>query len=220
MRSTAASMPDPAAAIRTGIRVEWLTVAWMILEAAVSLGAGIAVGSIALVAFGADSVVELISGATLLWRLRVQSTGSHDAGETAERVERAERLAGRVVGVCLFALAAYVVVQSAYNLWARAASRPSPVGIAVAAAAVIVMPVLAATKRRIAALIDSPALRGDAACGTVCAYMAATLLAGLLLRAAFGWWWADPVAALGIVYFIVREGRETLLAEDGHCGSG
>jgi len=206
------AQPVPAA-IRTGICAEWLTVVWMTLEAAVGIGAGVAAGSIALVAFGLDSVIELVSGATVLWRLRLQA----DAAAEAPGIERAERLASRTVGLGLVALAAYVVAQSAYDLWTRAAAKPSAAGVALAVAALLVMPPLARTKRRIAAAIDSPALRGDAACGTVCAYMAATLLAGLVARAAFGWWWADPVAALGIVYFIVREAREALAGDADGC---
>jgi divalent metal cation (Fe/Co/Zn/Cd) transporter len=204
-----------AAAIRTGIRVEWLTVGWMIVEAVVSIGAGIAAGSIALIAFGVDSVIELMSAGTLLWRLRLEGAG----GVPPARIERAERQASRIVGGGLLLLAAYVISVSGYDLWTRAAPERSLPGIALAAAALLVMPALIRTKRRIAAAIDSPALRGDAACGVVCVYMAATLLTGLLLRAAFGWWWADPVAALGIVYFIVREGREALTAERA-CGCG
>ena len=201
-------------AIRAGIRIEWLTIGWMIVEAAVSVAAGLAAGSIALLAFGVDSVIELISATTLLWRLRLEDTGP----AAAERIERAERLASRVVGASLLALAVYVVLQSGYDLRTRSAPERSLPGIAVAAAALVVMPALVRAKRRVASTIGSAALRGDAACGVVCAYMAATLLAGLVLRAAFGWWWADPVAALGIVYFIVREGREALAGtRDGCC---
>ena len=205
-------MSSNTAALRTGIRVEWLTIAWMTVEAVVSVSAGVAAGSIALIAFGADSVIELASGAVLLWRLRVESVGTSAAG-----VAGAERRASRFVGWSLLLLAVYVTVQSAYDLWTRAAPEASLPGIALAAAALLVMPGLIRTKRRIADAINSPALKGDAACGTVCVYMAATLLVGLVLRAAFGWWWADPAAALGIVYFIVREGREALTAQDG-CG--
>lgn len=213
-RSFIKGMSSGVGAIRAGIRIEWVTIAWMIVEAAVSVAAGLAAGSIALIAFGVDSVIELVSAGTLLWRLRLE-----DAGPAAsERIERAERLASRIVGASLLALAAYVVLQSGYDLWTRSAPERSLPGIAIAAAALVVMPALVRAKARVASTIGSAALRGDAACGVVCAYMAATLLAGLVLRAAFGWWWADPVAALGIVYFIVREGREALAgARDGCC---
>lgn len=209
-----ASLSDRAASIRAGIRVEWLTIGWMILEAAVGIWAGLAARSVALIAFGLDSVIELVSATVVLVRLRVENRGP---AMTAEQVEYAERRASRVVGWSLFALAAYVVVQSAYVLLTRAAPDASPAGIVLAVAALVVMPALVRAKRRIASALGSAALRGDAAEGVVCAYMAAMLLAGLVLRAAFGWWWADPVAALGIVYFIVREGREALEGERACC---
>ncbi|HKX17708.1 MAG TPA: cation transporter [bacterium] len=207
-------MSSSAGTVRAGIRIEWLTIGWMTVEATVSVAAGLTAGSIALIAFGVDSVIELISAATLLWRLRLE-----DAGPAAsERIEQAERQASRIVGASLLALAAYVALQSGYDLWTRSAPERSLPGIVVAAAALVVMPALVRAKVRVASTIGSAALRGDAACGVVCAYMAATLLAGLVLRAAFGWWWADPVAALGIVYFIVHEGREALAgARDGCC---
>jgi divalent metal cation (Fe/Co/Zn/Cd) transporter len=184
----------------------------MVIEALISVGAGVAAGSIALVAFGVDSVIELVSAGMLVWRLNLEVTVATSTG-----VEQAELRASRVVGWSLLLLAAYVIIQSVYDLWTRAVPESSPVGIAVAAAALLVIPALIKTKLKVASAIKSPALKGDAACGMVCVYMAATLLVGLVLRAAFGWWWADPVAALGIVYFIVREGRETLTAQDACC---
>jgi divalent metal cation (Fe/Co/Zn/Cd) transporter len=187
--------------------VEWLTIAWMTVEALVSIEAGLAARSIALIGFGADSVIELISAGVLLWRLRLEPVG---AVATTSRGQSAERQASRVVGWSLLLLAVYVAGRSAYDLWTHAVSESSPVGIALAATTLVVMPWLIRAKREIATAINSPALKGDAACGVVCVYMAATLLAGLVLQAVFGWWWADSVAALGIVYFIVREGREVL----------
>ena len=199
-----------AADIRAGIRVEWLTIVWMTFEALVSIGAGLAARSIALIGFGVDSVIELISAGILLWRLRLEPVG---AVATTSRGQSAERQASRIVGWSLVLLAVYVAGRSAYNLWTHSVSESSPVGIAMAVATLFVMPWLIRTKRKVASAISSPALRGDAACGVVCVYMATTLLAGLVLQAVFGWWWADPVAALGIVYFIVREGREVLAAQ-------
>ncbi len=198
--------------VRAGIAVEWLTIAWMTFEALVSVGAGIAAGSVALIAFGVDSVIELVSGSVLLWRLTVEQRGARLAA-----VELAERRASRIVGWSLFALAAYVILHAGYTLLAHAAPDASPLGIALAVAALIVMPVLVRAKRQIATAINSAALKGDAGCGIVCAYMAGTLLLGLGLRAVFGWWWADPVAALGLVYFIVKEGREALTSKCGCC---
>ena len=118
-------MNTEVAAIRTGIRVEWLTIGWMVVEAAVSIGAGIAAGSIALIAFGVDSVIELVSAGTLLWRLRLEDAGAAPPA----LIERAERQASRVVGVSLLLLAAYVVLQSGYDLWTRAAPERSLPGI-------------------------------------------------------------------------------------------
>ncbi len=207
-------MSERTANLRAGIRVEWLTIGWMVLEAAVGIGAGLAARSIALLAFGLDSVIELVSATVVLARLRTESLGP---AMTAEQVEHAEKRASRVVGWSLFLLAAYVVIHSAYDLLTHAAAKSSSVGIALAVAALIVMPALVRTKRKISSALDSAALKGDAAEGVVCAYMAATLLTGLVLRAAFGWWWADPVAALGIVYFIVREGREALAGGHTCC---
>jgi divalent metal cation (Fe/Co/Zn/Cd) transporter len=201
-------MSERAANLRAGIRSEWLTIGWMILEAAVALAAGLVARSIALVAFGLDSVIELVSAGVVLARLRAEERG---LGMTAEQ---AERRASRVVGWSLLALAAYVVFRSGYDLLTHAAPDSSPAGIAIAIAALVVMPSLVHAKRRISSALASTALRGDAAEGLVCVYMAGTLLAGLALRAVFGWWWADPVAGLGIVYFIVREGQEALAGSD------
>ncbi len=198
--------------LRRGIAIEWWTVGWMTLEAVVSLGAGVAAGSVALVAFGADSVIELISAGVLLRRL-----GLEQAGASASGIEAAERRASTVVGVLLFALALWVLTSIGRNLLVRARPETSIAGVLLAAASAVVMPWIVATKRRVAARIGSAALKADAACGIICAYMAATLLIGLGLRALFGWWWADPLAALGIVYFVVREGWEAIEAARGRA---
>ena len=191
-----------------------MTIGWTMLEAVVGVRAGMIAGSIALMAFGLDSVIELVAAAVLLRRLVVERDDAHaDPQLTA----RAERAASRVVGWSLIALAVYVTIRSVSDLWTRAAPDTSAIGIALALCAVVVMPALVRVKLRVAASIDSAALRADAMCGMVCAYMAGALLVGLGLHAAFGWWWADPVAALGLVYFIVREGREAL---SERCGCG
>lgn len=207
------SPAERARLVRQGITVEWLTLAWMIVEVGVSVTAAVLAGSVALMAFGLDSGIELISAGVMVWRLRIEQLGGD-----GERVEHAERRAALVVGWGLMLLAAYVVISAALGLWRRTQPETTALGIAIATAALIVMPILVQVKRRIAERIGSAALRGDAAEGVVCAYMAAVLVAGLALRAAFGWWWADSVAALGIVYFIVREGREAL--EETRNGDG
>jgi divalent metal cation (Fe/Co/Zn/Cd) transporter len=204
--------------LRAGIRVEIVTIAWMVVEAAVAIGAGVLARSVLLTAFGIDSVIELVSGGVLLWRLLVEA-----AGTTVERVERAENRAAWVVGSGLSLLCVYVVVMAALAIISRTKPETSFVGIGLAIVAVIGMPVLARTKRRIATQIDSAALRGDAACSITCAYMAGTLLVGLLLNALFNWWWAESLAALALVYWLAREAREALAgarAGRGGCGCG
>lgn len=192
--------------LRRGIRIEQITIGWMIVEVIASLLAAVMAGSVALMAFGLDSGIELLSAGVLLWRLGLEISGAH-----AQRVATAERRAQSIVGWTLLALSVYVVVDAAWAfLHPQALQSPALLGVLVAAAAVVIMPILVRAKRTIAAAIGSQALMGDAAEGVVCAYMAAVLLVGLVLRSWFGWWWADPVAAMGIVYFIVREAFEAL----------
>lgn len=189
--------------LQRGLFIEAITIVWMVLEGVVAIGVGIATGSGAAFAFGIDSLIELGSAGVLIWRLRAE------AMETpASYLETVERKAGRLVGGALFALAGYVVLQSAVALVLRVEPTPSLVGIGLALASLVGMPVLARVKKNVAEAIGSAALKGDAACSLTCAYMAATLLVGLALNWLLGWWWADPVAALGIVYFLIREGRE------------
>jgi divalent metal cation (Fe/Co/Zn/Cd) transporter len=194
-----------SASLRLGVRIEIVTVVWMVIEAAVSLGAGIVAGSLLLTAFGLDSIIELISGGILLWRLSVEARGGD-----IDRVEHAEHRAARAVAVCLSLLCVYVLVSAVYGLAAHRTPDISPVGIAVAIAAVIVMPWLALTKRRIAGRLESDALRGDAAESITCAYMAATVLVGLILNAAFHWWWADDLAAIVFLFWLATETRDVI----------
>ncbi|HEV2403922.1 MAG TPA: cation transporter [Ktedonobacterales bacterium] len=191
--------------VRAGVRIEIVTLIWMTVEAAVGIGAGVVARSVLLTAFGLDSVIELVTGGALLWRLATEARGGSLA-----RVEWAERRAAWIAGIGLALLCAYVVVLSALSLLTRVRADASPVGIALAAVALAGMPLLARRKRRIAAAIESPALRGDAACSITCAYMAGALLLGLLARALFGWWWADSLAALALLIWLVPETREAL----------
>lgn len=191
--------------VRAGIRVEVFTVVWMVVEAAVALGAGIVAGSILLVAFGLDSVIELVSGSVLLWRLSVEARG-----EDAERVETVERRATWFVAITLALLCIYVLATSVYGLVTHSKPEASLVGIGVSLAAVVIMPWLGITKRRIAGQIDSDALRGDAAESFTCGYMAATVLVGVGLNAMFHWWWAEDIAALVFLFWLVGETREAL----------
>ena len=170
---------------------------------AVSIGAGIAAGSILLTAFGLDSLIELISGGILLWRLRIESRG----GDT-DRVERAEHRATWIVAVTLALLCLYVFVFAIYGLIVHSKPESTLLGICISAAAVLIMPYLAVMKRRIATRINSEALSGDAVESITCAYMAGTVLIGLTLDALFGWWWVEHIASLVFLVWLVRETRE------------
>ena len=192
-------------AARAGVRIEQVTVAWMTVEAALSIGAGLAAHSLLLVAFGLDSGIELVTASILLWRLSVQARGA-----SLERVEVAERRSVWVVAVALIGLIVYIIGSVAIGLVTQEHPDTSFIGLTVATVAVIGMPILARRKRQLAAQLDSAALRGDAACSLTCAAMAATLFAGLVLNALFGWWWAESVAALTFLVWLVPEAREAL----------
>jgi len=213
-----AAIAQRANQVRSGVRVEMVTIVYMVIEAAVALGAGILARSVLLTAFGIDSLIELVTGGVLLWRLLTEARGG-----ALERVERAENRAAWVTGVGLVVLCGYVVLSAGAGLALRAKPDSSVPGLALAVVAVVLMPVLAWRKRTIAAQIGSAALRGDAACSLTCAYMAGALLVGLGLNAAFGWWWADPLAALVMLYWLQGEAREALAgarAGRGGCGCG
>lgn len=184
------------AIVRRGRRLEYLTIGWNSLEAIVSIGAGIVAGSIALVGFGIDSVIEVSSGAVLLWRL---VSGDHR-----------EQLALKLVGVSFLSLAAYVAIDAVMTLWSGEAPEISYIGIGVAILSLIVMPLLASAKRKVASSIKSQAMHADSRQTDICAYLSAILVLGLGLNALFGWWWADPVAALAMVPIIGKEGIEAL----------
>jgi divalent metal cation (Fe/Co/Zn/Cd) transporter len=187
-------------AVRSGIRIEIITVIWMTIEMAVSIVAGIAAGSILLIAFGIDSLIELISGGILLWRLLVERRGGD-----VEQVERAEHKAAWVVAIALALLCAYVLISAVYGLIVHAKPESSTLGISISAAAVLFMPYLATVKRRISSRIQSEALAGDAVSSITCAYMAGTVLVGLVFNAFFGWWWVENVAALLFLVWLLRE---------------
>jgi len=193
-----------SADIRQGVRIEVISVIWTGIEMAVSIGAGIAAGSILLTAFGIDSLIEMVSGGILLWRLLVESRQGD-----VERVEQAEKRATWVVAITLALLCIYVLVTAVYGLLVRARPENSILGIGISAAAVLFMPYLAVTKRRIARRIHSDALTGDATNSFTCVYMAGTVLAGLALNTLFGWWWAENLAALLFLVWLIRETWET-----------
>jgi divalent metal cation (Fe/Co/Zn/Cd) transporter len=199
----ARSAPQRAADIELGIRLESVTVAWMVVEAAVAIGAGLLAHSLLLVAFGLDSVIELVSGTVLLWRLSVEAGGGD-----LERVERAERRATWIVAIALAGLCVYVLATAISGVVTEQRPDRAPAGIAVATAAVVVMPLLALAKRRVARRIGSEALRGDAASSMTCGYMAAAVLVGLVPDAQPGWWWAEDVVALVFLIWLIGETRE------------
>ncbi len=204
--------------IRQGIWIELVTIVWMVIEASVAISVGFATRSVSLQGFGIDSIVELIAGVILLWRLLVEQRGG-----SVERIEQAEKRASWVTAISLFVLAVYIVGDSALSIFTQTRPESSWWGVGLAVAAAIIMPLLWQGKLRVAKCIGSAALKADAACSVTCAYMSLTLLAGLLLNRFFGWWWADPLAALGLVYFLVQEGREAFhearTGETCHCGN-
>ena len=204
---------DRASLVARGRLLEYFSIAWNGLEAVVALIAGLMAGSIALVGFGLDSVIETTSAGILLWRLRADL-------DTNAR-ERAEHTARRLVGLCFLLLAIYVAIESVRALWIKAQPARSVPGILIAVAAVIAMPLLGRAKRRLAAELGSRALHADSRQADFCAYLSAILLLGLVLHALFGWWWADPVAALVMVPIIAREGVQGLRGEDcDDCACG
>jgi len=191
--------------IRRGLNLEYLTIAYNSLEGLIAVVAGLIAGSIALIGFGFDSVIEVTSGTALLWRLQ--------ADLDAEWRERVEAITLRVVGVCFLALAVYVSYEAVSSLVDHQPPQRSVPGIFLAVASLIVMPLLARAKRRVARGIDSGALMADARQADFCTYLSAILLGGLLCNALFGWWWADPLAALVMTPLICKEGIGALRGE-------
>ena len=185
-----------------GRRLQLLTIAWNSAEFVVAVVAGLLAGSVALVGFGFDSAIEVSASATALWRLR------HDAEEA--RRAAAEQRALRLIGACFLLLAAYVLYEAAETLIELRAPERSLTGIALAALSLMVMPLLARAKRRIATRLGSGALEAETRQTEICAWLSAILLAGLGLNAALGWWWADPAAGLLMVPLIAKEGWEAI----------
>jgi divalent metal cation (Fe/Co/Zn/Cd) transporter len=193
--------------VRRARLLAWLGLGWHAVEAAVAIGAGIAASSVALVGFGADSLVEGVAGIVVLWRFAAARAAS----------EEAERRAQRLIGASFFAIAVYVAVESGRALIGGHEPEASWVGIALAAAALVTMPPLAMAKTRLGARLGSAATAGEGRQNMLCAYLSAALLVGLVANAALGWWWADPVAALLIAAVALREGREAWRGEQCGC---
>jgi len=202
-----------------GKRLEYFTIGWNSLEGLCALAAGIIAGSISLVGFGADSFIEVTSAAALLWRLSVIAD--------EESREQNERFTLKIVGACFLALSLYVASAAISNLLRRHAPAHSIAGIVVACAALVAMPLLSHAKKRVSEQLGSAAMFADARQADFCTYLSAILLVGLVLNAAAGWWWADPVAALVMTPIIAKEGINALQgkaccttackSQDGHC---
>lgn len=200
-------MSQRSTALDRGIRLEALTVAWMAVEAVVAIGAGVAAGSLLLIAFGADSVVELLSGATLWWRLRVEARGGDESS-----VDAVENKATWISAVLLILLCAYVVGGSVAGLALRLQPERSWLGLAVAAAALVLMPWLANQKRNVNRTLQSPALRADVVESSTCAFLAGVTLAGVAVDALTGAWWIEYLAALVMLRWLIPEALEALHA--------
>jgi divalent metal cation (Fe/Co/Zn/Cd) transporter len=193
---------DRARLLRRGRRLEHATIAWNAVEAIVAIGAGLAAGSIALVGFGGDSVIETVAAVFVLRRLNAEIAG-HE-----QRARDRERRALRVIAFTFWALAAYILYEAVRALVGHETPAESALGITLAAISLVVMPLLGWAKKRTGDMLGSRALVADAWETFVCSYLSFTLLLGLVLNSVVGWWWADPLAAMLMIPFLMREGRE------------
>ncbi len=194
--------------IREAFRLEWLTVIWMVIEAAVAIGAGIGASGLSLIAFGADSVIELISAGVLIWRLSLELKQGRAFPEDIER------RASRVAGGLLFLLAVYVIAAAGWGLWRGEGETFSWPGLIIALLAMPIMYGLARRKMTLAEQIGSRALRADAVESITCGWLSLAVVIGLLAQLSLGFWWIDSVTALAIVGFLIREAREAWVGEE------
>lgn len=211
MTITLSDTSDRPAARKRALRLEYLTVGWNLIEGSIAVAAALAARSIALLGFGIDSFVESASAGVLIWRLHAEARPSDHVA-----VERLDRRAHRLVGISLFLLAAYIAFDAGMALWRRERPSASVVGIIVTTLSIGVMIWLARAKRRLAVALGSRAMRADAFQTTACWWLSIITLGGIGLNALAGWWWADPVAALGMTVLLMREGREAWRGE-GCC---
>lgn len=202
---------DRAPLIQQAFRLEWLTIAWLLIEVGVALAAGLAAGSVLLLAFGLDSVIELASASVLVWRLSSELRHGHAFPE------RLERRASRIGGALLYALAAYVVLSAGWALWTGAQAETSVPGLVLCLLAIPIMQILARRKLALAGRLGSRALRADAMEGLTCFWLSLTVVLGLLAHALFGAGWIEPVAALALVWLLLREAREAWNGEECGC---
>jgi divalent metal cation (Fe/Co/Zn/Cd) transporter len=199
---------DREGLIRQAFRLEWLTVGWMAVEAAVAIASGVAARSISLLAFGLDSLIELASAGVLIWRLSSELRLGREVSEMVERIAR------RIAGGLLFVLAAYVAAAASWSLWRGEGETFSWPGLAVALLAIPIMLVLARQKLALADQLGSRALRADAAESLACLWLSLVVVVGLLAQLAFSLWWIDAVTSFAIVWFLVKEGREAWEVEE------
>jgi divalent metal cation (Fe/Co/Zn/Cd) transporter len=202
---------DRSSLLREALRLEWLTIAWMIVEAVVSIAAGLASGSVVLTAFGLDSVIELASAGVLLWRLRAEL-------HRRQFPEDAERMASRIAGALLLILAAYVAIAALWSIVAGGGAEFSWPGFAVALAAIPAMRYLAHRKIAVADRLGSRALRADAMEAVTCGWLSFVAVISLGAQWIFGVWWIDGVGSLAIVWLLVKEGREAWSGQECGCG--
>ncbi len=189
--------------IRRGRLLEFFTIGWNLIEAVVAVGAGFVAGSTSLIGFGIDSIIESSSGIALLWRL-----------QEGEQGEQREKFALKLVGVSFLLLAGYITFDAVKSLIYVEPPRVSFVGIGLAILSVIIMPLLASAKRKVAANLNSKAMKADSRQTDICAYLSAILLVGLGLNALFGWWWADSLAAMLMIPIVLKEAFEALRGEN------
>ena len=196
-------VPSRADRVQGAIRLEYFTITYNIMEGIVSVVLGGVANSIALIGFGLDSFVETLSGLVVLWRFRSEAQGEREYATLESR-------ALRYVGWSFFLLSAYIAVESSRKLWLQEQPEPSPLGILLAVLSLIVMPVLARKKYHIGKALDSAAMVGDSKQTVACSLLSVALLLGLSLNATFDWWWADPIAGLAMVPWLLKEGRGAL----------
>src|SRR5207253_1072331 len=219
LEQLAVSQPrERADDVRLALLLTYITLGWMTIEGAASLLLGWASKSLLLEAFGIDSVIELFSAGVLLWRLRIEASGFADEA----RVEAVEHRASRLVGYTLYFLVVYVVFNSAYGIFIAhrvTDTHESAWGILIGLVAKIGMPILAGYKLKVAARLNSRALRADAIEAIVCGYLSIVLMVGLAATGILRWWWLDSVAALALIPFLIKEARAAIEAEDTCCSA-
>ena len=191
------------------LRLEYFTVGWTLVEALVGVTAAVLACSVALLGFGIDSVIECVSASILIWRLLAERSARDHAA-----IERLDHRAHQLVALSLFGLSAYIAIDAVWTLWRGERPHPSAVGLILTTVTIAVMYWLARAKRRAAAVLGSRALAADSFQATACLWLSLITLTGVGLNALFGWWWADPVAAMCMLFFLIQEGRQAWRGED------